>query len=221
MKNNSELQTDVQNAIKWEPLLNAAEIGVTAKDGVVSLTGVVDSYAKKLEAENAAKKVIGVKAVVEKIEVKFPNSWTKTNAEIANEVLGALKSNWLIPSDKVTVKVEDGWVTLEGELTWNFQKDAAESSVKYLIGVKGVTNNITIKSESHNAIEQKDVENAISRTWTMNDNDINVKVAGTTVTLSGTVPSWYQKEEAERIAWKTPGIWNVKNDLTVDYYYDD
>jgi osmotically-inducible protein OsmY len=220
MKNNSELQTDVQNAIKWEPLLNAAEIGVTAKDGVVSLTGVVDSYAKKLEAENAAKKVIGVKAVVEKIEVKFPNSWTKTNAEIANEVLSALKSNWLIPSDKVTLKVEDGWVTLEGELPWNYQKEAAKNAINWLTGVKGVTNNIKIKSESHDVIEQKDVENAIGRSWSLEDLDIKVKVSGTTVTLTGTVKSLYQKEEAGRIAWNTRGIWHVKNELEVDYYHE-
>jgi osmotically-inducible protein OsmY len=219
MKNNAELQTDVQNAIKWEPLLNAAEIGVTAKDGVVSLTGVVDSYAKKLEAEEAAKKVIGVKAVVEKIEVKFPSSWSKTNLEIANEVLAALKSNLSVPNDKVTVKVEDGWVTLNGELPWNYQKEAAKNAVNYLTGVKGVTNNITIKSESHDAIEQKDVENAIGRSWSVDNNDIQVKVSGTTVTLSGTVNSWYQKEEAGRIAWNTPGIWHVKNELAVDYYY--
>lgn len=219
MKNNSELQADVQNAIKWEPLLNAAEIGVTAKDGVVSLTGVVDSYSKKMEAENAAKKVIGVKALVEKIEVKFPNSWTKTSSEVANEVLSALKSNWTVPKDKVTVKVEDGWVTLEGELPWNFQKEAAKNAINYLSGVKGVTNNIKIKSESHDAIEQKDVENAIARSWSVDDNDIQVKVSGTTVTLSGKVTSWYQKDEAGRIAWNTPGIWHVKNDLVVDYYY--
>jgi osmotically-inducible protein OsmY len=221
MKSNSELQTDVQNAIKWEPLLNAAEIGVIAKDGVVSLTGVVDSYSKKMEAENAAKKVIGVNALVEKIEVKFPSSWTKTNTEIANEVLSALKSNWSVPKDKVKVKVEDGWVTLEGELPWNYQKEAAKSAVNYLTGVKGVTNNIKIKSESHDAIEQKDVERAIGRSWAVDDNDISVKVTGTTVTLSGTVTSWYQKEEAGRIAWNTPGIWHVQNDLTVDYYYND
>jgi osmotically-inducible protein OsmY len=219
MKNNQELQTDVQNAIKWEPLLNAAEIGVTAKDGVVSLTGVVDSYAKKMEAENAAKKVIGVKALVEKIEVKFSNSWTKTNAEIANEVLSALKSNWLVPKDKVTVKVEDAWVTLEGELPWNYQKEAAKTAVHYLTGVKGVSNNIKIKSESHDAIEKKDVEAAIGRSWSIDDSDINVSVSGTTVTLSGTVNSWYQKEEAGRIAWNTPGIWHVNNELAVDYYY--
>ncbi len=219
MKTNSELQTDVQNAIKWEPLLNAAEIGVTAKDGVVSLTGVVDSYAKKMEAENAAKKVIGVKALVEKIEVKFPSAWTKTNAEIANEVLSGLKSSWSIPNDKVTVKVEDGWVTLDGELPWNFQKEDAKSAVTYLTGVKGVINNIKIKSETHDKIEQKDVEDAIGRSWSIDDNDICVKVSDTTVTLTGTVPSWYQKDEASRIAWKTPGIWHVKNELAVDYYH--
>ena len=203
MKNNQELQTDVQNAIKWEPLLNAAEIGVTAKDGVISLTGEVDSYAKKLEAENAAKKVIGVKAIVENIEVKFPSSWTKTNTEIANEVLTGLNNNWSVPNDKVTVKVEDGWVTLEGELPWNYQREAAKSAVNFLTGVKGVTNNIKIKSDSHDAIEKKEVEDAIGRSWSVDDSDINVSVTGTTVTLSGTVDSWYQKEEAGHIAWKT------------------
>ncbi len=199
--------------------MNAAEIGVTAKDGVVSLTGVVDSYAKKLEAENAAKKVIGVRALVEKIEVELPSSWIKTDVEIANEVLNALKSNWSVPKDKVTVKIEDGWVTLEGELPWNYQKDAAKSAVNYLSSVRGVTNNINIKSESHDMIEQENVENAIARSWSVNDSDIEVKVSGTTVTLSGTVSSWYQKEEAGRIAWNTLGIWHVKNELVVDYYY--
>jgi len=219
MKNNQELQTDVQNAIKWEPLLNAAEIGVTVKDGIVSLTGIVDSYAKKMEAENAAKKVIGVKALVEKIEVKFPSSWSKTNVEIATEVLTALDSNWSVPKDKITVKVEDGWITLEGELPWNYQKEAAKSAVNYLIGVKGVTNNIKIKAESHDAIKQKDVEDAIGRSWSVDDSNIQVSVSGTTVTLTGTVHSWYQKEEAGRIAWNTLGIWHMKNELAVDYYY--
>ena len=219
MKNNSELQTDVQYAIKWEPLLNAAEIGVTAKDGVVSLTGVVDSYAKKMEAENAAKKVIGVKALVEKIEVKFPNSWSKTNEEIANEVLTGLKNDLSIPNNKVTVKVEDGWVTLEGELPWNYQKESAKNAVNYLMGVKGVTNNIKIKSESHDAIEKKDIEDAIHRSWSVDDSDIKVSVSGTTVSLTGSVDSWYQKEEAGRIAWKTTGIWHMNNELVVDYEY--
>jgi osmotically-inducible protein OsmY len=219
MKNNEELQKDVQDAIKWEPLLNAAEIGVTAKDGVVSLTGVVDTYAKKMEAEDAAKRVIGVKALVEKIEVKLPSAWTKTNAEVAKEVLVALKSNWSVTADKVTVKVEDGWVTLDGELPWNYQKEAAKNAVNYLTGVKGVTNNIKIKSDIHDAIEKEDVVAAIARSWSIDDSDISVSVSGTSVTLTGTVKSWYQKEEAGRIAWKTPGIWSVKNELAVDYEY--
>lgn len=220
MKNNAELQTDVQNAIKWEPLLNAAEIGVTAKDGVVSLTGIVDSYAKKMEAENAAKKVIGVKALVENIEVKFPNSWIKLDTEIAKEVISALTTNLSVPDNKINIKVENGWVTLAGDLNWNYQKEAAKNAINYLSGVKGVTNNIKIKSESHDAIEKKDVENAIGRSWSIDDSDINVTVSGTTVTLAGTVSSWYQKEEAGRIAWNTPGIWHVNNDLEVDYYYE-
>lgn len=219
MKNNSELQDDVQNAIKWEPLLNAAEIGVTAKDGVVSLTGVVDSYAKKLEPENATKRVIGVRALVENIDVQIPNSWTKTDAEVANEALTALKSSYSVPNDKVTVKVEKGSVTLEGELPWNYQREAAKSAIDYLIGVKHVTNNIKIKSETQDAIEKKDVEDAIARSWSVNDSDINVAVSGTTVTLTGTVTSWYQREEAARIAWNTKGIWHVKNELAVDYEY--
>jgi osmotically-inducible protein OsmY len=219
MKSNEELQKDVQNAIKWEPLLHAAEIGVTAKDGVVSLTGVVDCYAKKMEAENAAKKVIGVKALVEKIEVSLPHEWARTNGEIADEVLAALKANWTVPNDKVMVKVEDGWITLEGELPWNFQKEAAKKTVNYLLGVKGVTNNITIKSNTNEALEKADVEAAIGRSWTVDDRDIVVSVSGTTVTLSGTVNSWYQRDEAARIAWNTPGIWHVKNELAVDYEY--
>lgn len=219
MKSNQELQSDVQNAIKWEPLLNAAEIGVTAKDGIVTLSGIVDSYAKKKEAENATKKVIGVRALVENIAVEFPNSWKKTDAEVANEVLVGLKNNWSIPHEKITVKVENGWVTMEGEVTWNYQREAAKKAVHYLTGVKGVIDNIKIKSEAKDIIEQNAVEAAIARSWSIDNSDINVTVSGTTVTLSGTVDSWYQKEEAERIAWNTAGIWYVNNELTVDYEY--
>ncbi|MCH7411360.1 BON domain-containing protein [Belliella sp. DSM 111904] len=219
MKTNQELQRDVENAIKWEPLMHAAEIGVTAKDGVVSLTGIVDSYVKKMEAENATKKVLGVKAVVENIEVKFPSSWTKTDAEVANEVLAALKANYSVPNENVKVKVEKGWVTLEGELNWNYQKEAALSATKYLTGVKGVTNSIRIKPTAHDRIEKDAVEKAIRRNWSIDSSDINVSVDGTTVTLKGTVGSWYEKEEAGRIAWNTPGIWHLKNELAVDYEY--
>jgi osmotically-inducible protein OsmY len=220
MKSNADLQKDVQDAIKWEPLLNAAEIGVTAKDGVITLTGVVDSYSKKLEAEEAAKNVAGVKAVVEKIEIKFSSSWgKKDDNEIANEVINAYKWNWQIPNDKVKVKVEDGWITLEGELQWNYQKEAAKDVIKNLLGVKGVSNNITIKSETQDQIEKRDIENALKRNWATTDKDIIVNVSGHNVKLSGTVHSWYQKDEAARVAWNAPGVWSVDNELVVDYVY--
>ena len=217
MKSNAELQQDVQDAIKWQHLLNAAEIGVTAKDGVVSLTGVVDSYAKKTEAEDAAKNVAGVTALVEKIEVKYPSSYSKTNAEIAAEVLTALKARWDVPSDKVKVKVEAGWITLDGEVSWNYQKDAGEDAIKSLMGVKGVTNNITIKSESKESVEKVAIENALKRNWAFYDNNIGVTVSGHRATLTGTVDSLYKKDEAGSIAWNAPGVWSVNNDLVVDW----
>ncbi len=219
MKNNAELQKDVQDAIKWEPLLHAAEIGVTVKDGVVTLTGVVDSYSKKSEAEDAAKNVAGVKAVVEKIEVKFSNSGKTTDGEIAKEVLNALKWNWQVPNDTVKVKVEDGWITLEGEMNWDYQRVAAKEAVVNLVGVKGVSNEIKIKPDLKDTIEQHEIESALRRNWSINSDDIQVVVSGTKVTLSGTVASWYQKEEAEKITWKTPGVWTVVNDLIVEYDY--
>ena len=141
MKTNESLQKDVQDALKWEPLLNAAEIGVTAKDGIITLSGIVDNYAKKLEAEDAAKNVSGVKAVVEKIIVEFGSLVTQNDNEIAKEVVNAFKWSWEVPEDTVKVNVEHGWVTLEGELQWNYQKDAAKKAVKNLAGVKGVTKN--------------------------------------------------------------------------------
>jgi osmotically-inducible protein OsmY len=219
MKNNSELQKDVQDSIKWEPLLNAAEIGVTAKDGIVTLSGTVDSYTKKLEAENAAKNTAGVNALVEKIKVKFGDSWQKDDNEIATEILNAYKWNWEIPNDKVKVKVEDGWVTLEGQLEWNFQRETAQNLVNIQSGVKGVTNNISIKSETHDAIEKKDIEDALDRNWSIDREDIHIKVAVNKVTLTGTVSSYYQKDEAERIARNAPGVWSVVNDLVVEYDY--
>lgn len=221
MKTNEELQKDVQNAIKWEPLLHAAEIGVSVKDGVVTLTGNVDSYTKKTEAENATKNIAGVKVVVENIEVKFHSSFDKKDdSDIAGEILNAYKWNWQVPNDKVKVKVENGWVTLDGEVNWNYQKTAAKDAVSKLMGVTGVFNNITIKSESKDAVEKEDIENALKRNWSLNAEDINVKVHDHKVTLTGTVGSWYQKDEAARIAWSASGVWTVDNELKIEYEYE-
>lgn len=217
MKTNQELQKDVQDAIKWKPLLNAAEIGVTAKDGVITLTGTVDSYAKKLEVENAAKNVLGVKAFAEEIIIKYSDLGEKTDTEIANDVLKTWKWKWEIPDGKIKLKVEHGWVTLEGELEWNYQREAAKEVIKNLTGVMGVNNNIKIKSETHDAIQKEDIEGALARNSSIDDSDIQVDVAGNNVTLTGTVDSYYAKDEAEQIAWNAPGVWTVDNELFIDY----
>ena len=220
MKTDSQLQQDVMAQLKWQPLLRAAEIGVSAKDGVITLTGAVDSYAKKSEAEDAAKKVVGVKAVVEKIEVKYANNWAKRDdGDIASEIVNAFKWNWEVPADKVKVRVENGRVTLEGEVEWNFESDAATKAVRSLLGVSGVSNNIKVKSQSDDAIEKEDIESALARNWSTSDNEIGVMVSGHTATLSGTVDSWYQRDEAGRIAWNAPGVWSVENNLAVEYNY--
>jgi osmotically-inducible protein OsmY len=222
MKNNAELQKDVQDAIKWEPLLHAAEIGVIVKDGIVTLNGEVDSYAKKNEAETAAKSVEGVKAIVEKIVVKYPSSMHKTDdTDIAKNALKALKWNSSVPNDSVQVKVENGWVNLGGEVHWNYQKDAAKRALLHLDGIKGVMNDIAIKPNSQDTLEQKAVEAGLKRNWAIDSSNIGVKVNGTNVTLSGTVNSLYQKEEAERIAWKTPGIYSLDNNISVSWDLDD
>ncbi|WP_199119167.1 BON domain-containing protein [Pedobacter sp. ASV28] len=219
MKSNESLQKDVQDAIKWEPLLHAAEIGVIVKDGVVTLTGTVDNYVKKTEAETAAKKVAGVKAVVEEIEVKFANKDIKDDSDIAGEVLNALRWNWQVPDEKIKVKVEKGWVTLEGDLDWYYQKNAVKKAVKNLLGIKGVINNINIISVVKDRVEKEEIEKAIARDWSINDQDIKVDVSGNRVTLSGTVNSIFQKDEAERVAWKAPGVWFIDNDIVIEYDY--
>ena len=217
MKTNQDLQKDVQDAIKWEPLLNAAEIGVTVKDGVVTLTGIVDSYAKKLEAEDATKNVAGVKAIAEELVIKYGNLGGRSDTEIANEILNAWKWNWEVPEEKIKVKVEHGWVTLEGELEWNYQREAAKKAIKNIVGVMGVNNSIKIKSETHDSIEKLDIECALQRNSSIDDMDIHVDVAGNNVTLKGTVNSFYAKDEAEQIAWNAPGVWTVDNELVIEY----
>ena len=214
MQKNDDLQREVHDAIKWEPILNASEIGVSAKDGVVTLTGTVDSYAKKFEAENVAKGISGVKAVVEKIKVG--NTYQRDDNEIAEEIVRTFESNWEIPNEKVRVKVENGWIMLTGELQWNYQKQAVNVTVKNILGVKGVINRIKVDFGMQDEIEKKkDIERAFARNWSINNENIEVEILGNNVVLRGTVYSWYQKDEAARIAWNTQGIRAVKNELVI------
>jgi len=216
MKSNEELQKDVQDAIKWEPALCSAEIGVSVRDGSVTLTGAVDSYKKKLHAEDTVKNVSGVKAIIEKLEVNYHIADQQSDAEIAKEVINALSANREI-GDKVQVKVGHGYVTLTGELAWQYQKEAAMDAVLNLYGIKGITNEINIAPATHDEIEKRGIENALIRHWAVYQDNIGVEVTGNSVTLTGSVESLYQKEEAERIAWNAPGVWMVDNEIRVGY----
>ncbi|MBD1393014.1 BON domain-containing protein [Mucilaginibacter glaciei] len=217
MKTNQELAKDVQDAIQWEPVLRNTKIGVTAFDGVITLTGDVDNYLKKSKAEESAKGVTGVKAVVEEIDVIFKNAHDKTDNEIAIEAINALKNNGQIPHDRVKVKVENGWVTLEGNLPWNYQKEAARDAVRHLDGVKVFTNDIRVQPENEDELEQEAIQRALRRSAALEDQDIQVYVTGNKVTLNGVVNSLYQQDEASRIAWKAPGVTAVNNELAIDF----
>lgn len=219
MKTNENLQKDVQDAIKWEPLLHAAEIGVIVNEGIVTLTGTVDNYTKKLQAEQAAKNVAGVKAIVENIKVVLPHSLVRRDSEVAADVVKALDENRSIPHDKIKVKVEDGLVYLTGIIHWDFQRETARKSIDHIRGVKGVVDDMELKSDVHDKMEEKLIEEAFRRHWSLNADDINVKVTGNSVKLTGYVSSLYQKEEAGRIAYKMPGVWSVDNQLIVEYDY--
>ena len=220
MNDNLQLLKDVQDALKWEPFLNAAEIAVTVKDGVVTLTGVVDNYTKRTEAVDIAKNVLGVKAVHENIEVVISNVYSKINDnEITMASLNAFKWNCKLPNNKIKVTVENGWITLEGELEWNYQKEAAESAIQDFVGVTRLSNNIKIKSKFNENIQKSDIERALKRHWSIYENDIDLKISGHKATLTGKVDYWYQKEEAGRIAFNAPGVWALENELIVDYDY--
>ena len=175
----------------------------------------MNSFTKKIEAEKAAKSVIGVRAVVEDIHVKFSTSLDKNDEDLAGEILSSMKWDWSVPNDKVQVKVENGWVTIDGSVEWNYQKEAARSCAANLIGVKGVTNNVTVKAKSNDAIEQADIEKALSRSWMVDDHNIQVKVKGNKVVLRGAVESIFEKDEAARLAWNAPGVNEVDNELAV------
>lgn len=217
MKSNDELTKDVQDAIHWEPTLHAAKIGVNAEGGIITLTGTVDSYLKKTRAEDTAKNVIGVKAVVEKLDVTYRDEHEITDDEIAQEVLNALKTDLEVPDELVKVQVENGWVTLTGELPWNYQKQAAQIVIRHLPGVKVLSNDISIQPEADNELEKAAIEVAFRRSASIDEANIHVSVLGNNVRLTGVVKSYSQRDDAERMAWNAPGVQAVDNEIAIDF----
>ncbi|MGD0138035.1 MAG: BON domain-containing protein [Tepidisphaeraceae bacterium] len=215
MKSDSELQNDVEAQLLWQPEVNAAHIGVAAKNGVVTLTGQVEHYAQKAAAEDAAKSVYGVKGVANDIEVQLPGSSKRTDADVASAALSALKWDYEVPDDKVTVTVRDGWVTLEGTVDWQYQKDAAERCIQYLMGVKGVTNSIIIKTKPTPEGVKVKIEDAFKRNADLDARRITVNTYNGKVTLSGSVSSWSERDEAETGARAAPGVSSVDDQLVV------
>jgi osmotically-inducible protein OsmY len=216
MKTDLEIQRDVIDELKWEPLLNAAEVGVSVKNGIVTLSGTVDRYLKKTAAEKAAQRVAGVKAVAEDIVVKLAADFKKTDAEIATAVLDALKWHSAIQEHRLKVKVEDGIVTLEGEVDWEFQKNSAKLMAENLAGVKGIVNKIKIVPVASAKDVRQKLNAAFHRNAALDADRIKIETIGSKVILTGKVRTWAERKDAERAAWYTPGISEVENKIEID-----
>ena len=216
MTTDSELKQDVIDELMWEPDINATEIGVAVKDGVATLSGSVESYHEKLAAERAAQGVFGVRAVVQEIKVRLPGSFQRSDEDIAKAAANALAWTASVPHDRIKVKVQNGWITLSGQVDWRYQRDAAEDAVCNLLGVVGVSNQITVKPSPKLTEIKTKIESAFQRNALIDARRIDVQVRGDRVILEGSVRSYAEKKEAEQVACSAPGICEVENRIAVN-----
>jgi osmotically-inducible protein OsmY len=215
MKSDSEIERDVRDELKWDPDLNSDDIAISVKNGVVTLAGFVPSYSDKFEAEAAAKRVAGVLAVANDLEVRLPAIDQRPDPDIARDAVAALKAQLPISYDRIKVIVKNGWVYLEGSAEWQYQKTTAEIAVRKVKGVKGVTNSITLKPQVQPSELQRKIMEAFKRNAEVDANRITVEANGSEVVLKGTVRSWIEREEAERVAWSAPGVTKVVDQIVV------
>jgi osmotically-inducible protein OsmY len=216
MRTDHEVQADVLAELRWEPSLANDDIAVSVRDGVVTLAGFADSWADRWKAERVASRVRGVKGVANDIKVKLPSSSERTDPDLARAAVDALKWNVLVPDDRIRVKVSNGWLTLEGEVDWYFQKEEAERAVRKLKGVKGVTNLVTVAVRPASSDVKEKIRNALERGAELDADRIRVEVEGSRVILSGTVRSFAERRDAERAARNAPGVTEVENLIIVD-----
>ncbi|MDB5797115.1 MAG: hypothetical protein JWP36_1017 [Paucimonas sp.] len=215
MKSDSELKKDVEDELQWDPDLDGTDIAVSVRHGVVTITGFVASYVQKFEAEKDAKRVAGVLGLANDIEVRIPSMDQRPDPEIARDAVDALARQLPLSCRSIKLTVGDGWITLEGETEWHYQRERAEEAVRNVQGARGVINKIELKPQTTSAEIKSKIEEAFRRHAEVDSNNVQVEASDGQVTLTGTVHSWFEREQAERAAWSAPGVKRVDDRITI------
>ncbi|TFZ55228.1 BON domain-containing protein [Methylorubrum sp. Q1] len=215
VRTDAEIKRDVEAELRWNPSIDSTDVAVTVKNGVVTLTGFTRSFTDKWEAERAAKHVAGVAGVANDIEVRLPSVDERPDPEIARDAVAALKNRLPMSAEHIQVTVKSGWVSLEGEVEWQYQRGAAEAAVRWVRGVKGVSNLVQVKPRAAASEIKQKIDEAFRRSAEVDANRVMVEAKGSEVVLNGTVRSWAERQEAERVAWAAPGVTKVDNRITI------